>query len=151
MSKTCSRCKTQKPMSEFHRESRSPDGAARWCKTCMGEVNVRRKATPEYRFSYYRSNARKRGLEFTLTVEDFRYFWNQPCVYCGCLVEGIGLDRIDNTVGYVADNVIPCCARCNAMKSNMDLMEFIERCHRIADRLYLGTDVSFASIARNEA
>lgn len=149
--KTCRRCGDEKNVTEFHRATRNPDGRHRWCKSCVSAHSKIRKATPKYRHGYYKANARKRGLEFDLTLEDFEYFWKQPCVYCGGEIQTIGLDRIDNDVGYTRENSIPCCSICNSMKSGQSLLAFIERCHRIADRLYLDirtTDAS--SIARRE-
>lgn len=32
--KTCSRCKQEKSLDDFHRSSRRPDGRAGWCKAC---------------------------------------------------------------------------------------------------------------------
>ena len=29
---------------------------------------------------------------------------------------GVGLDRLDNSKGYVLDNVVPCCDKCNRLK-----------------------------------
>jgi hypothetical protein len=76
-------------------------------------------------------------------------------------MSGAGFDRIDNLKGYTPENSIPCCARCNSMKSGMGVLEFIERCYRIASRLHLvettptdwenARQVRDASIAINEA
>ncbi len=35
--KTCSKCKEQKPLSEFHKQRKSPDGLAWYCKKCKQE------------------------------------------------------------------------------------------------------------------
>lgn len=32
--KSCTKCKKQLPLSSFHRETRTPDGLHRWCRTC---------------------------------------------------------------------------------------------------------------------
>jgi hypothetical protein len=43
-----------------------------------------------------------------------------PCVYCGSLIRGIGsgLDRINNSKGYIIDNVNPCCGTCNDIRGD---------------------------------
>jgi len=46
-----------------------------------------------------------------------------------------GLDRIDNTKGYVIDNVVPCCGHCNLMKRGMTVLEFKEHIQRIVKQL----------------
>lgn len=122
----------------------------RWCKQCHDAASGRTKRTLAYRFSYYRANAKQRGLEFSLTQDDFRHLWNALCGYCGDPIVGIGLDRIDNAKGYTRENAIPCCKVCNGMKSNTDLLAFVHRCHRIAERLYLGCGTPIATASINE-
>ena len=77
----------------------------------------------------YRRHARDAGRVFILTREQFTALVLAPCHYCGkepsnhrvtknCR-EGLiynGIDRIDNTRGYEADNVVSCCRRCNTAK-----------------------------------
>jgi hypothetical protein len=41
--KTCMRCGAAKPLTEFHNETRSPDGKTRWCKTCRHAALTRWK------------------------------------------------------------------------------------------------------------
>lgn len=85
-------------------------------------------------FSHYKCNAKSKGIEFHLTKNDFRKFWQLPCHYCGISIETIGLDRVDNERGYFIDNVVPCCRTCNFMKKNHQESFFIEHCKRIANR-----------------
>jgi hypothetical protein len=43
------------------------------------------------------------------------------CHYCfsSLLTEtGIGLDRINNNLGYSLDNVLPCCGNCNKIRQD---------------------------------
>lgn len=68
--------------------------------------------------------AKARGIEWTLTFEDFISISSQPCYYCSnefCRpVEiGCGLDRIDNCKGYVLGNVVPCGKDCNTLRMNI--------------------------------
>lgn len=44
--KLCSSCMTEKPVSEFHRHSRSPDGLNYKCKTCRSEEHQRKRGIP---------------------------------------------------------------------------------------------------------
>jgi len=41
------------------------------------------------------------------------------CYYCGDTQIQMTLDRIDNTVGHLKTNVMPCCIRCNVTRRNM--------------------------------
>lgn len=42
-----------------------------------------------------------------------------------------GIDRIDSDKGYNIDNVVSCCTRCNWMKSNQSVTNFIKKTEQI--------------------
>lgn len=46
--KTCSKCKTNKPSSEFYRSGRTSDGLRSWCKICDLESNKKQRQSPDY-------------------------------------------------------------------------------------------------------
>ena len=49
MDKRCSRCKRDKPVSEFHKNRAQPDGYANYCKVCASLVNQERvERDPKY-------------------------------------------------------------------------------------------------------
>lgn len=55
-SKTCSKCKQVKPLSEFHKDARSKDGVHSWCRECRCTVGKQRYAgNPEI----YRERSRE--------------------------------------------------------------------------------------------
>lgn len=39
--KTCRHCHKSKPLSEFHRMTKAPDGHQHWCKECQREYALR--------------------------------------------------------------------------------------------------------------
>ena len=82
-------------------------------------------------FCSYRSEAKKRKLEFDLTFEQFMAFWQKPCYYCGSAVKTIGLDRVDNSKGYIITNVVSCCWRCNDWKKASSQSDFLNHCYKI--------------------
>ena len=84
------------------------------------------------KFKSYKASAKTRNLEFTLTKEDFKKFWDKPCYYCGLDIFGIGLDRINNSVGYNLTNIVSCCRYCNIAKNNMKKEDYIELCNLVA-------------------
>jgi hypothetical protein len=53
-----------------------------------------------------------------LTPSEYAALVAQPCWYCGGPLPeyGYGLDRIDETAGYEASNVLPCCRWCNTYR-----------------------------------
>ena len=88
-------------------------------------------------FCFYKTQAKKRELDFGLTKDQFYEITQKDCYYCGakpnnkltghnCYGEYVynGLDRIDNTKGYTIDNVVPCCKTCNYAKRDLTLQEF---------------------------
>jgi len=109
------------------------------CKDCGGIgicQHERRKdrcalCHPAGGFSYYKREAKRRGIPFMLTLEEFTKVVLSPCRYCGEPAGGV--DRLDNShdIGYTPSNSVPCCAIDNQMK--MDLTEgcFIARIQAI--------------------
>ena len=104
----------------------------------------RRREHPRRCYYEYKSGAKRRKLSFNLTFKEFTTFWQQPCYYCGENIKTIGLDRVDNSLGYSLNNVVPCCTKCNRMKMKEDRTSFIERCSKIALRCstYKSIDIS---------
>ena len=100
-------------------------------------VRQRHRLTPQYRFSYYKTAARKRGLLFALTFKQFMTFWRKDCHYCGDPIETIGLDRVDNTQGYTLANVVPCCGYCNWCKREKSQATYVAHCTKVAQHLKL--------------
>jgi len=83
------------------------------------------KASPEaqykahLRLSSLRSNARTRLLEPpTITkTKIIELLKPQKCTYCSAYGT-MTIDRKDSSQTYTDDNCVPCCARCNRIKSN---------------------------------
>ncbi len=86
------------------------------------------------KYSSYKANAKRRKIEWALTKEEFTLFWQKPCSYCAAEIETIGLDRMDPSQGYVVSNIVSCCWRCNEMKSDRSVSEFIEACTTIVNK-----------------
>lgn len=88
---------------------------------------------PKFRYATYKRGAIKRGYSFELNVEEFSNLWNKPCHYCNDPIEGIGIDRKDNNIGYTVDNTTSCCTNCNWMKNNTNYNAFILQCNKVAN------------------
>lgn len=95
--------------------------------------------TASFVYSNVRSNARIRGIEFTLSKSDVSYLSAQPCHYCGMVggnksertLNYNGLDRLDSSFGYVLGNVVTCCGTCNLAKRLMKPTEFLDWITRV--------------------
>lgn len=93
------------------------------------------------RYCEYRSNAKRRGIDFNLSIGDFEKTTSAECHYCGGFSfewdersRGNGIDRKDSSIGYFIDNCVPCCSKCNFVKNSMPYMDFINYIKRIAER-----------------
>jgi len=87
----------------------------------------------------YKRHAKDRGLIWELTREECQNLIEQPCHYCGRIKTNLkitknckegyrynGIDRVDNTKGYVKNNVVSCCNICNRAKRDLTKEEFLE-------------------------
>jgi hypothetical protein len=85
-----------------------------------------------------RKSASLRGLMFTLTRDQIKDLTQRNCHYCGrppsqlaarCNCNGQflynGLDRVENSIGYIIENVVACCKICNRAKSVLSVQEFL--------------------------
>jgi len=70
-------------------------------------------------------------LTFRLTLDEFEKLVSEPCHYCG-ENPGMGIDRVDNRIGYLQSNVVASCSECNFMKRVMLEHRFINRALKIA-------------------
>jgi hypothetical protein len=99
-------------------------------------------------FAEYRRDAKRRGYVFDLTREQFAERVTKRCYYCGsgpsnfhirkAMNGGMfynGIDRLNNDLGYTAENSVACCWECNHLKGTRSVDEFMEHILRIAKHL----------------
>lgn len=92
------------------------------------------------KYAQYREMAARRRIEFALNQSEFIQLWQKPCSYCGTPIKTIGIDRVDNSIGYRPANCVPSCTRCSSMKLDMDLAEWIAHMYRVLTHLSQSTD-----------
>ena len=84
--------------------------------------------------SYYKIHIDKskiRGYgDFQIDFETFCELVSKPCYYCKYIKENEtnGIDRINNDIGYIKENCVSCCWKCNRMKHFYHPVFFIEKC-----------------------
>ena len=98
------------------------------------EYTAKNSINPQYIFKVYRRSAEKRGFEFNISLDFLTDIIKKPCIYCN-KIESMGIDRINNDVGYVESNCAPCCTKCNRMKLDYTLDEFKEHITKIYNHL----------------
>jgi len=65
-------------------------------------------------------------------IKQFLNIIKNQCYICGLSNKnGVGVDRVDNSIGYELENCKPCCSYCNFMKKDLNLEEFIDHIRRI--------------------
>lgn len=104
----------------------------------------------------YQANARARGVEWRLTVEEFKAIVALRCHYCGAGPKRLlrkctdgsghsaiykskervnGIDRVDNTKPYELSNCVACCKKCNQAKHTMTAREFFSWVTRVLSHM----------------
>lgn len=114
-------------------------GKSRSCG-CLQREAIKAKALPygtsafNKRVDSYKRAARERCLSWELSIEEVRSLFSQNCSYCGHPPSNVagggskghqyngvfvysGIDRVDNSKGYLSSNVVPSCKMCNRAKS----------------------------------
>lgn len=98
-------------------------------------------------FAQYKHKAKERDLEWQLTFEQFKSLVTSPCHYTGRLpqqkfvpkgknpspsIMWNGIDRLDNSKGYIPDNCVPCWGVVNKMKLTLTKAEFLAICDEVS-------------------
>lgn len=165
MKKLCTKCNKEKDLSCFHKHKAELDGYNYCCKVCWAKyrkqyrvtnnkiVNEQQKVhyrknrtrilkehkrfnqTLKGRLNTYKNGAKRRGIDWNLTFDEFLSFWQNDCYYCNEPIETIGLDRLDPSKGYTLKNLVASCEMCNRMKRDYNFEEFIEKIEKINERL----------------
>lgn len=106
------------------------------------EQRKRYRKSLKSRYKKYEIGAKKRGLSFELSLDEFDEITKMPCEYCGGYsdeLNGIkfnGVDRIVSSEGYTSKNSVPCCEMCNRMKLDYDLEDFLEHVKKIVNNIF---------------
>lgn len=93
----------------------------------------------------YIRGAKKRNIEYNLTTEEFDNIIQGSCYYCGDKLTNCkkgtgktsgdfqytGIDRIDSSLGYTKNNCVSCCWKCNSMKNNSTIVDFLTHIRKI--------------------
>ena len=113
--RSCCYCGLMKPHEEFKSKS--------VCFMCF--------KNPKRRLTRYKVGARDRGYEWALSDEHALKLFSLPCHYCNAF-EGLnGIDRQDNSLGYINENCVSCCWSCNDGKGAKNESDFLDMCLKV--------------------
>lgn len=135
----------------FENEVREYDfisGNAKQCRSCVTKKMHEKRRLPDNQSAWndlyndYVQSAKSRNLDFKLSTAEFFAIVKLPCFYCGSAPSSQkkcrssvavynGIDRLDNSKGYVHRNVAACCRICNQWKKAMDMDDFIAHAAKI--------------------
>lgn len=107
-----------------------------WRNNNTEHLALWKKKNITYRLDAIRRQAKVKGYQWDeeMTYDKCKEMMTSPCFYCDFKSEETvnGIDRMDNTKGYILTNCVGCCKNCNFIKKSLDAHTFIERCIHIA-------------------
>jgi len=122
-------------------------------RSITGKLHRKKFGESTLNFLYHnaKANAKHRKKEFNLTLDEFNKTVQQSCFYCKQSPKKVkikgryghvfvnGIDRIDSSIGYAMENIVPCCKTCNSAKGQMNSQQFKEWIQRIYNNYVLNT------------
>lgn len=118
-----------------------------------GIYEDREAALLKVQYSHLKRRDRIKGFVDTMSFDFFRFLSKSACKYCGIgyskeiedrlneskkqkrlsshVLICNGIDRVDSSKGYTADNSVACCKYCNAAKNTMSESEFYNWVKRV--------------------
>jgi len=128
-------------------------GSIKSCGCLVGEFGDSRRISENHSevtaiILGYKRHAIRRGFKFQLDREQVKHIIKQDCAYCGAKpsnhiktknshnggMDYNGIDRVNSSLDYTLDNVVPCCGFCNKAKGKLSKQEFIEKAKQIYQR-----------------
>jgi hypothetical protein len=96
-------------------------------------INENKRKNLKLQYNVYFRSARDKNLDFQLSNEEYEKIVCGNCYYCGTIADkGFnGIDRKDQTQGYVIENCVNCCQMCNYMKKSLSYGIFTKRIEHI--------------------
>lgn len=109
------------------------------CRCCVKDV---RSEIANRSYNIYKASAKERNLSFNISPAHFDHLIKSNCFYCYAEprmysenIERVGIDRLNNSIGYEPENVISCCEDCNMKKGTSSILEFIDKIKIINERM----------------
>lgn len=122
-------------------------GSSKRCKKCTHKKLMTRKHIMDQLWNVLNHGAKRRSIPVEITKDDMLEQFNkqnQLCALTGIKLEiylerdlytstTASLDRIDNTKGYLKDNIQWVHKKINALKNDFEQSEFLNWCKLITD------------------
>lgn len=114
------------------------NGSSKYCDKCRPDARGIKNAyknNPLNKYRSYMNSAEHRDIVFKASLEEFLEYWQEPCFYCGDEIETIGVDRVDNSIGYEVGNLVSCCTKCNYMKKHYSTEDWVTHMRKVLNNL----------------
>lgn len=115
-------------------------GCSKFCPILPNWNNNYTKSSFKTIFSRLKGGAKKRNLQFNITIDDVYKLYdkqNGKCSMTGIDISfenlNVSVDRIDSSLGYTLNNIQLVYRPINFMKQNLPNSMFIELCTKVAD------------------
>jgi hypothetical protein len=115
----CKDCGVLKSIEEFNAHNKTKEIRRRYCIECEKKRIKSRSMLPKQRWANARRRSARSGETWEIPLETYVKIISKRCHYCNGELNptGCGLDRKDNEIGYLTENVVPCCKECNIIKN----------------------------------
>lgn len=133
------------------RASNLRDGHTKSCGNCEPSWRAGFNAV----LGRMKQSARERNIVWNLSKEQVKELTSEKCFYCNREPSQIstgksykgqyvynGIDRVDNTKGYIIENCVPCCKWCNFSKNTMSQNDFKIMIENIYNHFVLGRNTN---------
>ena len=139
--KYCKRCDRELPLSNFHKDRKSKDGLAFYCRNCTANYShsyvMKTTNDPHYIYKQLKAvNKSKNRKQVYLTEDEFvEWYICEPkiCAYCDIPEENLmilpehykmnrtrlAVDCKTNSLEYRKGNIVLACGRCNSVKGDI--------------------------------
>lgn len=135
-------------------------GASKSCGCYNIEQVVKRSSKPLFTAMFYQvymnyqKQALLRNYIFDINLDEFKELVVQNCHYCNAIPANTfrghkrkfkdtseflynGIDRKENNIGYVLNNCVPCCQKCNFAKKNYSYDEWVLWIKQVYENLFI--------------
>jgi len=124
---------TKKKVSDSNWYARRKAKRQEWLQSENGKESYKKAAVMgAARLASTKSGAKRRGLAWELSDSHALELIRSSCVYCGKAPIN-GIDRKDNSQGYLPDNTVACCSQCNRAKHVQSFATFLAYLDRIVE------------------
>lgn len=92
-------------------------------------------------YKMYVRSAKDRNINWELSRDKCYELFTNICYYCGEKYiqnqRPLGIDRIDNSKGYISDNCVTCCTVCNMIKCDINEQYYKSKIKHILSNMFI--------------